>query len=72
MNLPEYASMSLNKQDSEYAEGPKYAKILNTEKFRIWQSSQYASITQHSEYARIWSNSEYARVTKGSNMPQYG
>ena len=53
MNLPEYASMSLNKQDSEYAEGPKYAKILNTEKFRIWQSSQYASITQHSEYARI-------------------
>ena len=39
--------MCLNKQNPEYAWGPKYAKIL------IWQGSQYASITQCSEYARI-------------------
>ena len=51
--MPQYASMSLNKQDSEYAEGPKYAKNLNTEKFGIWQISQYASVTQRSEYVRI-------------------
>ena len=29
----EYASMCLNKQDPEYATCPKYAKILNMEKF---------------------------------------
>ena len=31
----EYAWMCLNKQDSEYADGPKYAKILNMPKFSI-------------------------------------
>ena len=31
----EYAWMCLNKQDSEYADGPKYAKILNIAKFSI-------------------------------------
>ena len=35
--MPEYAWMSLDKQDSEYALGPKYAKILNIGKFWIWQ-----------------------------------
>ena len=28
--------MCLNKQDSEYASGPKYAKILNMAGFTIW------------------------------------
>ena len=41
------------KQDSEYASGPKYAKIVNMAKFLIWQGSQYESVTQRSEYARI-------------------
>ena len=35
----EYAWMCLCKQDSEYAMGPKYAKILNMAKFLIWQGS---------------------------------
>ena len=51
--------MAENQQDSEYALGPKYVKILNMVKFWIWQGSQYVSVTQSSEY-------EYARVTKGS------
>ena len=29
----EYTSVCLNKQDSEYAWGPKYAKILNVGEF---------------------------------------
>ena len=53
LNMPEYAWMYLNKQDSEYALGPKYAKILNMAKFWIWQDSQYASVTQRSGYVRI-------------------
>ena len=48
--MPEYAWMCLNKQDSEHASGPKYAKILNMAKFWIRQSSQYASVSQLSEY----------------------
>ena len=52
LNMPEYVRWCLNKQDSEYALGPKYAKILNMAKFWIWQDSQYVSVTQHSEYAR--------------------
>ena len=49
----EYASMWLNKQDSEYAYGPKYTNILNMAKFWTWQGSQYASVSQRSEYVRI-------------------
>ena len=49
----EYVWMCLYKQDSEYALGPKYAKIQNMAKFWIWQGSPYASVTQHSECARI-------------------
>ena len=45
--------MCLYKQNSEYASGPKYVKILNMEKFLILQGSQHASVTQYSEYARI-------------------
>ena len=48
--MPEYAWMCLYKQDSEYASGPKYAKILIMTGFSIsecytafwpWQSSKY-------------------------------
>ena len=28
--------------------------VLNMQNFRIWQGSQYASVTQRSEYARIF------------------
>ena len=45
--------MCPNKQNSKYALGPKYAKILNMAKFFILQGSQYVSITQCSEYSRI-------------------
>ena len=54
--MPEYAWMSLNKQNFENALGPKYVKLLNMGKFWIWQGSQYASVTQRSEYARICLN----------------
>ena len=33
--MPKYAWVILNKQDSEYAYGTKYAKILNLTKFWI-------------------------------------
>ena len=49
-----HAWMCLNKQDSEYALGPKYAEIPNMAKFWIWQVSQLASIAQRSEYAKIF------------------
>ena len=50
-----YVWMCLNKQDSEYASDPKYAKILNMAKFCIWQGSQYMSVTQwlHAIYCMI-------------------
>ena len=37
LDVPEYAWICLYKHDSEYALGPKYAKILNTANFWIWQ-----------------------------------
>ena len=37
LNMPQYALMGLNKQDSEYDYGPKYAR-------GIWQGSQHAGI----------------------------
>ena len=49
LNMSEYAWMYLNKQDSKYTSGPKYAKILNMVKFWKWQGSQYASVIQGSE-----------------------
>ena len=45
--------MFVNKQDSEYASGHKYAKILNMAKFSIWPGSQYASVAQLFEYVKI-------------------
>ena len=67
--------MYLNKQNSEYTSGPKYAKILNMSKLWIWQCSKYANVTQRSECARIcldkvlnisWvQDPEYARDTQG-------
>ena len=58
----EYAWVCLYRQNYEYASGPKYAKILNMLKFRIWQDSQYESVTQRSEYAGVTQRSEYARI----------
>ena len=46
MNMPEYAWMCLNKQDSEDTSGPLYANILNMAGFSIYQ--RYIA-----EYARI-------------------
>ena len=33
--MAEYAWINLDKQDSEYVSGPKYAKILNMARFSI-------------------------------------
>ena len=76
--MSECGWMCLNKQYSEYASGPKYAKILNMAGF------QYVSVTQCSEYARMsWQNSEYILRSKYArvlniqelhrvlNMPQF-
>ena len=75
----EYAWMCLNKQDSEYASGPKYAKILNMAGLSIcegytvlwifhnmaWQSSEYIS---GSKYSSVLNMQGLHRVL---NMPQY-
>ena len=60
--MSEYAWMCLYKQDSEYAWGPKYAKILNMAGFSTicqryrafwichnmpWQSYEYISGSRH-------------------------
>ena len=50
--------MYLNKQASEYASDPKYAIILNKQKFRIWQGFQYASNRQQT-YASKCLDFEY-------------
>ena len=85
--ITEYAWMFPNKQDSDYAYGPKYHKTLNMTKFWIWQGSQYPSVSRRSEYARIclaWQSSEYItgsecasilnmkQLYRVLNMPQYG
>ena len=54
--MTEYAWMYLLKQDSEYAFGPKYGKVLNVPEFWIWQGSEYARVTQISKHATIWLN----------------
>ena len=69
-----------NKQDSEYASGPQYTKLLNMAKFSIserytafwicqnmpWQSSEYVL---GSKYGRVVNIQELHRVL---NVPQYG
>ena len=35
MNMPEYAGICLNELHSEYAWGPKYAKVLNVAGFSM-------------------------------------
>ena len=65
----EYAWIHRNKQDSEYACGPKYTKILNMGKFWIRHGSQYASVTQRSEYAKMsWQSS---KSTTGSKHARF-
>ena len=63
--MPEYAWIRPNKQDSEFAVGPKYAKILNIAGFSIYKNMQelhrvlnMAQITENvcigREYVLIW------------------
>ena len=59
MIIIEYTWMCLDKQDSEYASGPKYGKILNMAKFWICQGSQYGSVPWPFEYARICLDREF-------------
>ena len=73
--------MYLNKQNSEYASGPKYARILNMLKLWIWQCSKYGNVTQRSEYATTcldkvlnisWvQDSAYARIHRVLNMYEF-
>ena len=56
--MPEYAWMCLIKQDSKYAWGPKYARILKMVKFWIWlyeffNMQALRSILNMPEYAFI-------------------
>ena len=82
-----FLSVLLNKENSGYTYGIKYAKILSLTKLWIWQGCQYASVSQRSKYARIffaWQSSEYILGSKYAsflsmkqlhrvlNMPQYG
>ena len=53
--MSEYARMCLNKQDSEYASGPKYAKILN-----MAQSSEYGRVFNMQVLHSVLNKSEYA------------
>ena len=46
--------MCLYKQDSEYASGPKYAKIL------IWQSSKYGRVLNVRALHSVLNMPEYA------------
>ena len=78
--MVDYAWICLNKQDSEYASGPKYAKILNIAKLWIWHGSQYTSCRQRSEYIRICLD-RVLNISRVLNMqelhrilivPQYG
>ena len=85
--MPQYAWMPLNKQDSEYAWCPKYAKVLYIGKFWMLQASEYAMVTQLFEYAiaefqvylgiYIYKDSEYERALNMQElhnvliMPQY-
>ena len=68
--MSEHAWMCLNKQDYEYASGPKYAKVLNMAMFWIWQGPQYASVTQRCQYARIYLN-RVLNISWVLNMPGF-
>ena len=52
--MPEYASVSLNNQDSEYAELPKYDKSLNT------KNSEYGRVLNMRALHSILNASKYA------------
>ena len=78
--MSEYAWTCLNKDDSEYASGPKYTKILNMTRLSMcerytaywlcqnmpWQSSEYIL---GSKYVRVLNRQELHRIL---NMSQYG
>ena len=58
----EYASMWLNKQDSEYAYGPKYTNILNMAKFWTWQ------VLNMRAFHNVLNMSEYALLDRDLNI----
>ena len=68
--MTEYAWICLNKEDYEYAFGPKYAKILKMAKFQIWQGSQYVGITQRLEYVWICLD-KVLNISWILNMPEF-
>ena len=70
MNMPEYAWICLNKPDSEYASGTKYAKTVNMTRFWIWHDSQYLNDTQRSEYAWACLDS-VLDISRILNMPGF-
>ena len=82
--MSEYTWICLNKQDSGYVSGPRYAKILNITNFWRWQGSQHESVKERSEYASIrldrlgFLGSKYVRILSMQelhrvlNMPEYG
>ena len=75
--MPEYPWVFLNKQDSEYVYGTKYARIWNLKKLWIWKGFKYPNVSQRSEYARIflaWESSEYisgSKYVSTLNMKSY-
>ena len=70
-----YVWICLLRQESEYASGNKYAKILNVTKFWRWQGSQYGNVTQRPQYARIWLDSSEcilrSKYTRILNMAEF-
>ena len=58
--MPEYVWMCLNKQDSEDASGPKYAKILSMAGFAICKRYTAFWICQ----SMPWLSSEYILSSK--------
>ena len=62
--------MYVNKQNSEYALGPKYAKILNMEKSGTREGSHYANVTQRYEYARAYLD-RALNISRVLNLPRF-
>ena len=72
----EYAWLCLNKQDSEYGLGPKYAQVLNMAGLLMCKRSEYAIIflerVLNTSWVLnmlvfwIWQGFEYARVIQCS------
>ena len=68
--ITEYAWICPNKQEFEYASGPKYAKILSMAKFWIWQGYQILSVTQGSKHAKICFD-RVLNISQVLKMPEF-